>query len=124
MASSKARTQRKEDANAPIHTKRKMTSSHLNEKLQKEFGRRSARVVVGDTVLVARGGEGIRGVEAKVIGVDVDTGCVTIEGVTINQADKTAVARPVHSSNLVITKLNLEDPWRKDALKRGKEVKE
>ncbi len=125
MVSSKARKQRLEDMCAPTHVRRKMASSHLSEKLQKEYGRRSARVVVGDTVVIKRGEEGIRGVEAKVIGIDVVSGCVTIDGVTINQADKTAVARPVHASNLVITKLNLEDAWRKDALMRGKqEVKE
>lgn len=123
MVSSKARNQRKEDANAPVHTKRKMTSSHLCEKLRQEYGRRSARVVKGDTVRIARGAEGVRGLEAKVIGVDASTGTVTVEGVTINQADKTAVARPVHASNLIILRFNLEDAWRKDALMRGKEAK-
>ena len=53
-----------------------------------------------------------------------DEGRITIEGVTINQADNTAVARPIHASNVVITKLNLDDAWRKDALKRGKGAKE
>ena len=35
---------------------------------------------------------------------------------TIKQADGTAVARPVHASNLVIVKLNLEDPLRSKIL--------
>jgi large subunit ribosomal protein L24 len=124
MVSSKARNQRKMRANAPTHVKRKMLSSHLSADLQKEYGKRSARVCVGDTVLVLRGGEGIRGTEGKVIGVMTDEGRITIEGVTINQADNTAVARPVHASNVVITKLNLDDAWRKDALKRGKGAKQ
>ena len=46
------------------------------------------------------------------------TGRVSIEGITIKQADGTAVARPIHASNLVITKLNLEDPLRGEALKK------
>ena len=124
MVSSKARNQRKMRANAPAHIKRKMLSSHLSADLQKEYGKRSARVCLGDTVMVLRGGEDIRGVEGKVIGVMTDAGCITIEGVTINQADNTAVARPIHASNVVITKLNLDDAWRKDALKRGKGAKE
>ena len=124
MVSSKARNQRKMRANAPAHIKRKMLSSHLSADLQKEYGKRSARVCLGDTVMVLRGGEDIRGVEGKVIGVMTDEGCITIEGVTINQADNTAVARPIHASNVVITKLNLDDAWRKDALKRGKGAKE
>ena len=124
MVSSKARNQRKMRANAPAHIKRKMLSSHLSADLQKEYGKRSARVCLGDTVMVLRGGEDIRGVEGKVIGVMTDEGRSTIEGVTINQADNTAVARPIHASNVVITKLNLDDAWRKDALKRGKGAKE
>ena len=124
MVSSKARNQRKMRANAPAHIKRKMLSSHLSADLQKEYGKRSARVCLGDNVMVLRGGEDIRGVEGKVIGVMTDEGRITIEGVTINQADNTAVARPIHASNVVITKLNLDDAWRKDALKRGKGAKE
>ena len=124
MVSSKARNQRKMRANAPAHIKRKMLSSHLSADLQKEYGKRSARVCLGDTVMVLRGGEDIRGVEGKVIGVMTDEGRITIEGVTINQADNTAVARPIHASNVVITKLNLDDAWSKDALKRGKGAKE
>ena len=124
MVSSKARNQRKMRANAPAHIKRKMLSSHLSADLQKEYGKRSARVCLGDTVMVLRGGEDIRGVEGKVIGVMTDEGRITIEGVTINQADNTAVARPIHASNVVITKLNLDEAWRKDALKRGKGAKE
>jgi large subunit ribosomal protein L24 len=125
MVSSKARTQRKAQANANIHTKRRMLSAHLSEDLRKQYGFRSARVCKGDTVKVLRGEDGVRGVEAKVIGVMTDTGRVTIEGVTINKADGTAVARPIHSSNLMLTKLNLEDAWRKDALaKKKKEAKQ
>ena len=124
MVSSKARNQRKMRANAPAHIKRKMLSSHLSADLQKEYGKRSARVCLGDTVMVLRGGEDIRGVEGKVIGVMTDEGRITIEGVTINQADNTAVARPIHGCKGVITKVNLDDAWRKDALKRGKGAKE
>lgn len=124
MVSSKARIQRKLRANAPTHVKSKMLAAHLSDDLQKEFGKRSARVCVGDTVRILRGDADIRGIEAKVIGVDTNEGRVTIEGITINQADKTAVARPIHASNVMIVKLNLDDAWRKDALKRGKGAKE
>ncbi len=124
MVSSKARNQRKMRANAPTHTKRKMLSAHLDDDLQKQFGKRSARVCLGDTVVILRGEESIRNIEGKVIGVDVNSGRITIEGITINQADNTAVARPIHASNVKIVKLNLQDPWRKDALMRGKEAKQ
>ena len=124
MVSSKARTQRKAQANAPLHVKRKMLSAHLSNELRKQFGVRTARVCKGDTVVVLRGNADIRGVEGKVLDVITKNGRVTIEGITINQADGTAVARPIHASNLVITKLNLEDAWRKDSLSKNKEAKQ
>ena len=123
MVSSKARIQRKTSANAPVHVKRKMLSAHLSKDLAKQYGKRSARVCVGDTVVIERGAEGIRGIEGKVLSVITKTGQVTIEGITINQADGTSVARPVHASNLTIVKLNLDDAKRKDVLAR-KEAKE
>ena len=123
MVSSKARVQRYNQANAPLHVKRKMLSSHLSDDLRKEFGKRSARVCKGDTVMVVRGTEDIRGIEGKVVNVYTQTGRVAIEGVTIKSADGTEKERPIHASNLVIVKLNLDDAWRKEALSR-KEAKE
>ncbi len=122
--SSKARVQRKTQANAPSHTKRKMLSAHLSDELRRQYGVRTARVCKGDTVAIIRGDEDVRGTEAKVIEVFTNTGRVAVEGVTINQADGTAIARPVHASNLIITKLNTEDQWRIDSLSKRKEAGE
>ncbi len=123
MVSSKAKVQRYNQANAPLHIKRKMLSAHLSADLRKEYGKRSARVCKGDTVTIVRGNEDIRGLEGKVVAVDTQTGRVAVEGVTINKADGSAEVRPIHASNLVIVKLNLDDAWRKEALSR-KEAKE
>jgi large subunit ribosomal protein L24 len=51
-------------------------------------------------------------------------GRVVIDGITINQADGTAVARPIHASNIVITKLDLTDEWRKATVARNMEAEE
>ena len=123
-ASSKARVQRKRQANAPAHVKRKMVSSHLSDALREKYGVRTARVCKGDTVVILRGNEDIRDIEGKVLDVFIDTGRVSIEGITINQADGTATVRPIHASNLVIVKLNDEDAWRMDALENKKEAKQ
>jgi large subunit ribosomal protein L24 len=122
MKSSKARVQRKNQNNAPRHVKSKTTAAHLSTELREKYGVRSARVCRGDTVVVMKGKEDIRGNEGKVVEVHTDTGRVTIDGVTVNQADGTAVARPIHASNLVITKLDLSDEWRAETLtkKEGK----
>lgn len=122
--SSKARVQRKKQANAPVHVKRKMLSSHLSSDLRGKYGVRTVRVCKGDTVVILRGNEDIRGIEGKVLDVFTDTGRVSIEGITIKQADGTATVRPIHASNLVVVKLNDEDPWRMDALEKKKEAKQ
>ena len=123
MVSSKARVQRKAQANATAHVKRKMLSAHLSDELREKYGKRAARVCKGDTVVVVRGNEDIRNIEGKVINVYTKTGRVAIEGITIKQADGTEAERPIHASNLVITKLNTEDAWRMDSLSK-KEAKE
>jgi large subunit ribosomal protein L24 len=123
LKSSKARVQRKNMHNAPTHVKSKAVSAHLSTELREKYGRRSARVCRGDTVVVVRGNEDIRGNEGKVMEVITKDGRVVIDGITINQADGTAVARPVHASNLVITKLDLSDEWRSESLSK-KEVEE
>ena len=123
MVSSKARIQRKAQANATAHVRRKMLSAHLSDDLREKYGKRTARVCKGDTVVVVRGNEDIRNIEGKVVNVYTKTGRVAIEGITIKQADGTEAERPIHASNLVIVKLNLDDAWRKEALSR-KEAKE
>ena len=121
MVSKQARKQRKRQHNAPEHLRRKMVASHLSDGLMKQYKKRSALVVVGDTVMVMRGDEKVRNIEGKVTEVNTRTGKVVIEGITIAKADGTLKERPVHASNLVITKLNLADPWRKEKLEGIKE---
>lgn len=122
--SSKARVQRKAQAHAPTHVKRKMLSAHLSHELRDQYGVRSARVCKGDTVAILRGDSDIRGNEGKVLEVYTKTGRVSIEGITINQADGTSTVRPIHASNLVIVKMNTHDPWRVDSLSKNKEAKQ
>ena len=121
MVSKQARKQRKRQHNAPEHLRRKMVASHLSDGLKEQYKKRSALVVVGDTVMVMRGDEKVRNIEGKVTDVNTRTGKVVIEGITIAKADGTLKERPVHASNLVITKLNLTDPWRKEKLEGVKE---
>ena len=49
--------------------------------------------------------------------VDVGRCTLIVHGVTLTKADNTEVPRPVHPSNVQITKLNLKDPRR--AVRRG-----
>lgn len=103
--------------NAPLHKKRKWISSHLAENLLLKYDRRSLPVVKGDTVKIMRGN--YRGHEDKISKVNVRDQTVEIEGATITTAKGTKIARPIHASTLLITKLNVTDKWRRRKLESG-----
>ena len=66
------------------------------------------------------------GVEGKVTEVDSRAQRLFVEGVTREKTSGTSSNVSVHCSKVVITKLNLEDRWRTEAIKlaAGKETKE
>jgi large subunit ribosomal protein L24 len=117
MTSIKPRKQRYMLYNAPLHKKRKWISSHLAENLLLKYDRRSLPVVKGDTVKIMRGN--YRGHEDKISKVNVQDQTVEIEGVTITTAKGTKIAKPIHASTLLITKLNITDKWRRRKLESG-----
>lgn len=109
--------QRKEHFNAPLHKKRKWLASHLEENLILKYDKRAVAVVKGDTVKVMRGS--FKGHEDKIAKVNTKKDSVEIEGITMSKADGNKIAKPIHPSNLLITKLNLTDKWRRKKLERG-----
>lgn len=114
MSSTQPRKQRKRAANAPLHRKRILTSSHLAPEVHdKSKGRlpRALPVRKGDTVRIMRGG--FRGREGKVVSVNRMKGTVVIEGITIEKTDEKRVARPLHASNLLIIRMDDTDAWRR-----------
>lgn len=110
MASKQPRKQRKARFNAPIHTRGKFLSAPLSADLGTKYGKRSARVVLGDTVKVLRGD--FAGEEGVVDAVDTKKSKVLVHGVSVTKADGTEVPRPVDPSNVQIIKLNLKDSRR------------
>jgi large subunit ribosomal protein L24 len=119
MKSKQARKQRKAQYNAPEHVRSRAVASHLSESLSREYRRRTARVIEGDTVKVIRGDESVKGVEGKVSKVNTKTGRLIIEGITMPKADGTQTARSIHASNVIITRLDLSDTLRRGRLQRG-----
>ncbi|MBN1861946.1 MAG: 50S ribosomal protein L24 [Candidatus Thermoplasmatota archaeon] len=117
MTSIKPRKQRYRLHHAPLHKKRKWISSHLAENLLLKYDRRSLPLVKGDTVKIMRGS--FRGHEDKVVKVNIRDQTVEIEGVTITTAKGTKIAKPLHASTLLITKLNVTDKWRRRKLESG-----
>ncbi|MGQ0797325.1 MAG: 50S ribosomal protein L24 [Methanobacteriota archaeon] len=114
MASSKPRMQRKRAANAPLHRRQAALAAHLDPRLHERSKAHLPRAVPvrkGDNVRIMRGG--FRGREGTVVSVDAREGTVVIEGITIEKTDEKKVARPIHASNLMITKFDETDPRRR-----------
>ncbi len=118
----KARKQRKRVYQSSQHERGRLVSVHLSPRYLEDTKIRYPRslpVREGDTVLVMRGSN--KGHEGKVTEVDRRRLRVMVEGVTVSKADGTEVGKPVHPSNLMITKLDMTDPWRRKLLERAGE---
>jgi large subunit ribosomal protein L24 len=117
--SSQPRKQRKYRANAPLHVKHKFLSANLSNDLRKQYERRSLPVRKGDEVQIERGQ--FRGMKGTVDHVELGKSRVYVEGVTVKKVDGSEVIRPVHASNIMITKLELGDKKRIKVIERKEE---
>ncbi|MEM2869370.1 MAG: 50S ribosomal protein L24 [Thermoplasmata archaeon] len=93
-------------------------SAHLSDELLKEYSLRSITVRKGDTVKVVRGS--YKDHVGKVVKVFPQRGFITIEGATRTKIDNKTVPLMFRPSKVVITKLDLSDPWRREKLQRFK----
>lgn len=121
MISYQPRKQRKMLYKAPNHRRRKMMRAHLSDELFARYGVRNFVVRKGDIVRVMRGN--FKGQEGKVVEVNLKKMKVAVEGITIRRTDNKSVQRWLDPSNLMIIKLNLTDPKRKEKLYRLAEEK-
>jgi len=108
------RKQRKARYTAPLHVQGHYLAAPLSRELREQYKRRSIRVVTGDTVKILRGDA--KGEEGVVDEVNVGRCTLLVHGVSLTKADNTEVPRPVHPSNVRITRLNLKDRKRAERL--------
>ncbi|MFQ6086735.1 MAG: 50S ribosomal protein L24 [Candidatus Bathyarchaeia archaeon] len=116
MKTIQPRKQRKRLFQAPLHIRYKQFSAPLSPELKASHNTRSVPVRVGDTVRVVRGDR--KGFEGKVTRVDRQKYRIFVEGITREKVDGSTIPIPIHPSKVMITHLNLDDKWRKAALKR------
>ena len=114
MVSYLPRKQRKMLYNAPKHRRLKMMKAHLSDDLFGRYGVRSFSIRKGDVVRVMRGK--FKGHEGKVVKVNLKKMRVAVEGVTVRKVDNKAVQYWIHPSNLMLIKLDLSDPKRKEKI--------
>ncbi len=121
VKSTKPGKQRKKLHQAPQHKRYKQFFAPLSAELKKSHNTNSIPVRVGDTVRIMRGDH--RGFEGKVTRVDRKNYKIFIEGVTREKVDGSPTLVPIQPSKMMITRLNLNDKWRKKALERKRPSK-
>ena len=99
--------QRKKNYSSPVHANKNRLKCRLDEFLQEEYGLRSLVVRTGDLVKIMRGQ--FRDTEGKVIRVDYKDVEVFLDNATVTKADGKEVNIPVHPSNIMLVKLELDD---------------
>lgn len=112
----KPSTSRKQRYNASNQKRRKFVSAPLSPSLRAEHGTRSMPVVVDDTVSITKGDRKLS--EGRVLRVDTGKSRIYVEGVTRTRMDGSTVQIPVKAENVMITRLNLNDQWRRRILER------
>lgn len=113
--------QRKILHQAPDHLRHKLFAAPLSPELKAEYGVNAVPVRSGDTVRVMRGDH--KGFEGKITRVDKKKFRLYVEGLTREKVDGTTIFVPIHPSKVMITRLNLDDKWRKATLERKREAR-
>ena len=116
MKTTKPTKQRKRMYQAPVTDRYRRFSAPLSSKLKDSHGTNSVQVRKGDTVMIMRGDR--KGSEGKVNQIDRKNYRIFVEGATREKVDGTTIPVPIHPSKVMITRLNLDDKWRKKAMER------
>lgn len=114
--SKQPRKQRKARFQAPLHLKQKLVSSMMDKSLKKEYNKKNIPVIKGDTVKILRGDE--KGKTGVVVSVNLKKCTIFINGITISKVNGSEVLKPIHPSNVMITKLELKDKTRELRIRR------
>ena len=95
---------------ATMQTTSSQLSGMLSKNLRKKYGKKSIRIVDGDSVKVIRGE--FNGVDGKVTKVSASNNGLTIEGVKKEKLKGEKYDVFIHTSNIEVTGLNTDDKWR------------
>jgi large subunit ribosomal protein L24 len=110
--------QRKRLFQAPAHVRHKLLAAHLSPELRGSHIVRSFPVRSGDTIRIMRGDH--KGFEGKISRVDLSNYRIYVEGLTREKVDGSTIFIPIHPSKVIVTRLNLDDKWRKEILEAKK----
>ena len=99
----------------------KQISAPLSKDLRKKYPRRSARIMINDTVKVMRGE--YKGLTGKVAKISTESNSIAIEGNKKEKLKGEKVDVYIHSTNTIITSLNTDDKWRLKILEKKSKSK-
>ena len=103
---------------AAMQTASKQLSCSLSKELRKKYGKRSARIIEGDTAKIVRGE--FSGVDGKVTKISIPDRGVNIEGVKKEKLKGEKFDVYVHTTNIILTGLDSGDKWRINKLEGKK----
>ena len=103
---------------ATMKTASKQLSGSLSKDLRKKYGKRSVRIVEGDSVSIIRGE--FAGVDGKVTKISIPERGVNVEGVKKEKLKGEKFDVYVNTTNIIITGLNSDDKWRMNRLEGKK----
>ena len=103
---------------ATMKTASKQLSCALSKELRKKYGKRSVRILKGDTARIIRGE--FAGVDGKVTKISIPDRGVNIEGVKKEKLKGDKFDVYVRTTNIILTALDTEDKWRINKLEGKK----
>lgn len=92
---------------SPIHTHKKMLKCRLDEFLREEYAMRSLVPKKGDLVRIMRGQ--FRETEGKIVQIDYSKIRIYVDSATTTKSDGKETQVPLHPSNLMLVKLEMND---------------
>ena len=99
----------------------KQICAPITKDLRKKYSRRSARIMLDDTVKVIRGE--YKGITGKVSKISTENNSIAIEGNKKEKLKGDKVDIYIHTTNVIITALNIDDKWRLKILEKKSKSK-
>ena len=99
----------------------KQICAPISKDLRKKYSRRSARIMLEDTIRVIRGE--YKGIAGKVSKISTESNSIAIEGNKKEKLKGDKIDVYIHVTNVIITALNTNDKWRLKILEKKSKSK-
>ena len=99
----------------------KQICAPISKDLRKKYSRRSARIMLDDTVKVIRGE--YKGITGKISKISTDSNSIAIAGNKKEKLKGDKIDVYIHTTNVIITALNTDDKWRLKILEKKSKSK-